>query len=110
MLCGLLLHVWDLRQIQECHRVDDSYDLGEIGELEDAVNDCAIAIVYKLNDATFQPLFLRMLDWATDPSAKSYGPLLFRQITLFTFLLEFFDSLKVSLNIILWILGSNCFP
>jgi len=100
-LGDLLLHVFDLRRIQNSPPTEDSYDLSEIDEVEDAVNDCAIAMVYKLNDATFRPLFLRILEWATTPTTKGDKGTLHRQTTWFAFLLKFFDMLKVALGSVL---------
>lgn len=95
ILGNSLLQVFDLRRMQLSSSTEDSYDLGEIDEVEDAVNECAIAMVYKLNDTTFRPLFLRILEWAISPTTKGDQGTLHRQTTWYRFLLRFFDMLKV---------------
>lgn len=95
ILGDLLLQVFDLRRTQLSPPTIESYDQSEIDQVEGAVNDCAIAMVYKLNDATFRPLFLRILEWATTPTTKGDNGTLHRQITLYTFLARFFYMLKV---------------
>lgn len=73
-----------------------SYDMGEVEVVEDAVDESAISMVYKLNDTTFRPMFLRMLEWTTFPtSKKDMKATICRQTTWYTFLLKFFGSLKV---------------
>lgn len=99
MLGDLLLRIFDLRRIQLSPPTEDSYDLAEIDEVEDAVNACAIAMVYKLNDTAFRPLFLRVLEWATTPATKGDDGTLHRQTTWYTFLSNFFDMLKVKRSI-----------
>lgn len=72
--------------------------MDEINEVEDAVNESVTAMVYKLNDATFRPLFSRMLEWATFSDSEDKSAIIYRQATWYNFLLKFFDTLKVSLS------------
>lgn len=96
-LSRLFLKVFDLRRIQLSPPTEDSYDADDLDELEDLVNQSVIAMIYKLNDATFRPLFLRMLDWTMTPIPKNDNKAsIHRQVTWYTFLLKFFDTLKVS--------------
>lgn len=92
-LGDLLIKAFSLRQAQLCPRTDDSYKDDEIEEAEAAINDTAIAIIYKLNDASFRPMFRRLLEWATsmggDRQSNEY-----RRTTWYTFLNHFFTSLK----------------
>lgn len=95
-LGGLFLKILDLRRIQLSPPTGDNYDADDIDDVEDAVNQSAIAMIYKLNDATFRPLFLRILDWTTTPTSKKDDKArIYRQLTWYTFLLKFFDTLKV---------------
>lgn len=95
-LGGLFLRVFDLRRIQLSSLTGDSYDMAEIGVVEDAVNESAISMVYKLNDTTFRPMFSRMLEWTTFPTSKNdIRATIHRQTTWYTFLLKFFGTLKV---------------
>lgn len=95
-LGGLFLRIFDLRRIQLSPLTGCSYDMGEIQVVEDAVNETAISMVYKLNDATFRPMFSRMLEWTTCPtSKKDMKAMIHRQTSWYTFLLKFFGTLKV---------------
>lgn len=83
--------------------IGDTYTVDKIEEVEDGVNDFAIAMVYKLNDAAFRPLFSRMLEWTT-LSDLNHGlktgkeAIMHRQASWYKFLLRFFDTLKVNLR------------
>lgn len=95
LLSGLFLNYFDLRRIQCSPRTEDSYEEDEIEAVEDAVNDVAIKMIYKLNDATFRPVFVKLLDWATAPSAKESKAKLHRQMSWYSFLHSFFETMKV---------------
>ncbi|KAA6406586.1 MAG: hypothetical protein FRX48_09641 [Lasallia pustulata] len=94
LLSGLFLKYFDLRRIQCSPRTEDSYEEDEIEAVEDAVNDVAIKMIYKLNDATFRPVFVKLLDWATAPSAKESKAKLHRQMSWYSFLHSFFETMK----------------
>lgn len=95
-LTGLFLRYFDLRRIQCSPRTEDSYEEDEIEVVEDAVNEVAIKMIYKLNDASFRPMFVKFLDWATaTPSKKDSEARLHRQTSWYLFLHSFFDTLKV---------------
>ena len=96
-LGGILLKAFDLRQVQLNPRTDDSYDDNEIEDAEAAINETAIAMIYKLNDASFRPMFTRIMEWAASGRKNSQGKI-FRQITWYIFLLHFFDTFKVSFH------------
>lgn len=89
--------MFDLRHIQLSPPTENSYNANEIEEVEAAVNDAAIAMIYKLNDATFRPLFVRILEWSNSAiSKKDEKGRLHRQTTWYAFLVQFFQTLKVS--------------
>lgn len=95
-LGGLFLKMFDLRRIQLSPLTDYSYGMAEIEVVEDAVNESAISMVYKLNDTMFRPMFSRMLEWTTFPtSKKDVKATSHRQTTWYTFLLKLFGTLKV---------------
>lgn len=94
-LGGLFLKMFDLRRIQLSPITGYSYDMAEIEVVEDAVNESAISMIYKLNDATFRPMFSRMLEWTTFPTLKDTKATIHRQTTWYTFLIKFFGTLKV---------------
>ena len=60
------------------------------------MNKVAIKMIYKLNDATFRPVFVKLLEWATATSSKKGSKArLYRQTTWYSFLHSFFETLKV---------------
>lgn len=91
-LTGLFLKVFDLRYIQFSPRTEESYEDNEVEEVEDAATESAIAMIYKMNDTTFRPLYLRILEWATALPDKRKG--VQRRITWWTFLEKNFGMLK----------------
>ena len=93
LLANILLKAFDLRRIQFSPRTDDSYEEHEVDEVEMAVNETLIAMIYKLNDNVFRPIFIRCSEWANSTSLKQ-GPKMHRQITWWKFQLIFFDTLK----------------
>ena len=107
-LCDLLLQMFDFRRIQLSPLADYHLDLAEIGLVEDIVNETAISMTYKLNDATFRPVFSRMLEWTVFPISKDMKARIHRQITWYTFLLRFFGTFKVCSQIRLKSAAAEC--
>jgi len=95
-LSGMFTKAFDLRRIVSTAQVDENYDDEVIQEVETATGTVAIKMIYKLNDATFRPLFTNLLEWASTglPKSEKQGKIL-RLTSLFTFLQIFFSSLKV---------------
>lgn len=99
-LGDLLLKLFDLRRVQLSPPLEGSYSREEVAEVENGVNEAAISMVYKLSDATFRPLFSRILEWTGVPDLKHDGKsktnaMLYRQATWYKFLFKFFETLKV---------------
>ena len=95
-LLNIFLGAFDLRRIQCSPRTDKSYEDDEVDQIEQSVNDVAIKMIYKLNDASFRPMFVKMLDWATTAiNGKERKGKIYRQITWYTFLRTFFETLQV---------------
>ena len=93
LLANLFMRMFDLRYVQCSHRTEDSYEDNEIDEAESAVNAALITIIYKLNDSTFRPIFVRYSEWAHGtPTTRNSS--VHRQITWWTFQLQFFSTLK----------------
>ena len=93
---GLFLGVFDLRRIQLSPLAGHNLALSEIRKVEDVISEIAMSMVYKCNDATFRPIFARMLEWATfSTSKKDKKATIHRQTMWYTFLVKFFSSLKV---------------
>lgn len=86
-LCG-----FDLRRLENAK---GDTDANKLAELEDAMNDVALKMVYKLNDAAFRPIFSQLIEWSSSglPKSDVLGTVL-RQQSVFGFLHKFFDNLK----------------
>ena len=97
-LLSIFFKAFDLRRIQCSPRTEESYDDSEIDQVEHSVNEAAIKMIYKLNDTTFRPMFAKVLEWATNSTTKKdrQGKI-HRQITWYTFLHNFFDTLQVGI-------------
>ena len=93
VLGGILLKAFNLRQAHLCPPTEDGYSDDKIKQIEAAVNQTAVAMIHKLNDRSFRPMFRRIMDWATGTRNDSQGKVL-RQITWYTFLYQFFDTFK----------------
>ncbi len=92
ILTSILMNALDLRRV----RNTESYDVEDVEGIETIIIDVAIKIIYKMNDSTFRPLFIKLLEWATSSLGKKdkKGRLL-RLTSLYQFLQKFFDTLKV---------------
>lgn len=91
-LSAIFLGALDLRRLEHAkgHTIT-----AKLAELEDAVNDVALKMVYKLNDAAFRPIFSQLIEWSSSglPKADILGTVL-RQQSVYGFLHKFFDNLK----------------
>ncbi|KAI4142853.1 MAG: hypothetical protein LQ341_003088 [Variospora aurantia] len=87
----LLIKAFDLRRIQLCPPTENSYEEKEIEEVEDASNVAAIALVTRVNDKIFRPVFAQLVEWAATSSAKERA---YRQTAVYGFFLRFFDRFK----------------
>ncbi|KAI8626881.1 armadillo-type protein [Xylariaceae sp. FL1651] len=94
MLSSILLEAFDLRRLLHSKGDVDGEFLRHIGQVEKTVNDVALRMVYKLNDAAFRPIFSQLMEWATAISRKDATGRNLRLISVYSFLLAFFSSLK----------------
>ncbi|KAK7526261.1 uncharacterized protein IWZ02DRAFT_416928 [Phyllosticta citriasiana] len=98
-LFEFLIKAFDLRRtkLSSSEMSDEETEelIEEIEEAEQQVNAVAITTVMKLNDATFRPFFVRLVEWAASgmPKKEARGGML-RATSLFVFLDTFFDKLK----------------
>ncbi|KAF4545397.1 Ssu processome component [Lasiodiplodia theobromae] len=97
-LFSFFLKAFDLRRTQLQSTSDDAEEsetLSEINELEEQINAVALTMVMKLNDASFRPFFVRLVEWAASalPKKEARGRTL-RATSLFVFLGAFFDKLR----------------
>ncbi|EHK98056.1 putative U3 small nucleolar RNA-associated protein 10 [Glarea lozoyensis 74030] len=93
---------WDLAASQGPVALHEQQTVSERGfesevvtELEDELNDVAIKMIHKLNDATFRPIFAGLVEWASSslPKKDTSGRVL-RLQSLYGFITLFFDNLK----------------
>ncbi|OCL06827.1 hypothetical protein AOQ84DRAFT_69825 [Glonium stellatum] len=95
VLYSIFLEAFDLRRKCATGDLEGKYGDSELEQLESLVNEAAISMTLKLNDATFRPFFARLVEWASKslPKRDSEGKML-RSTTLYLFLGTFFDRLK----------------
>lgn len=90
-----MLNAFDLRRRiavtgDESEKVQD-----QVAEIEGNVNDKAIKMIYKLNDATFRPIFQQFVEWpGTGLSKTDTNGRALQQYSVYGFLDAFFDNLK----------------
>lgn len=91
-LSAIFLAAFDLRRLEHAK---GNTDASKLADLEDAINDVALKMVYKLNDAVFRPIFSQLIEWSSSglPKSDVLG-LIHRQQSIFGFLYKFFDNLK----------------
>ncbi|ODM22552.1 U3 small nucleolar RNA-associated protein 10 [Aspergillus cristatus] len=95
VLCNVLFKAFDLRREQLTLAGKTSFDLSDLDEIEELLNDLTIKMIYKLNDTTFRPVFTKLLEWATAglPKKDTQGNLA-RLTTFYKFLQVFFGTLQ----------------
>ncbi|OOG00524.1 hypothetical protein ASPCADRAFT_202383 [Aspergillus carbonarius ITEM 5010] len=95
VLTSILFKAFDLRREQVSLDSKAIFDLSDVNEIEDIINEVTIKMVYKLNDTTFRPIFTKFLEWATTgvPKKDARGSLA-RLTTFYRFLQVFFGTLQ----------------
>ncbi|KAG5996087.1 hypothetical protein E4U43_002924 [Claviceps pusilla] len=94
-LYSILMKAFDLRRFVHSKEEKSESILREVADIEAKLNETALKMIYKLNDAAFRPLFVQMVEWATSGLAKKdkSGRNL-RQYSVYGFLHTFFGNLK----------------
>ncbi|KAF2621432.1 U3 small nucleolar RNA-associated protein 10 [Macroventuria anomochaeta] len=87
-LFNLILSTLNLRTAITSQR-DVEFDDEEVEQLENTLVESVVAMVLKLNDATFRPFFVQLVDQEGPIGAKPE-----RAITFYRFLASFFDKFK----------------
>ena len=93
ILARILQNTFDLKR--SWHDAKKADLIPELADIEVIMTDVAVQIIYKLNDATFRPIFSSLVEWATsglprkDRTGRTY-----RLQTLYGFMVEFFGNLK----------------
>ncbi|KAH6671549.1 U3 small nucleolar RNA-associated protein [Plectosphaerella plurivora] len=94
-LSNILVKVLDLRR--ERHVEGDGLSDAEsdqIGKIEASLNEVALKMIYKLNDAAFRPVFTNIVEWSTKLPKSDANGRLQRRYSLYGFLEVFFGTLK----------------
>jgi U3 small nucleolar RNA-associated protein 10 len=95
VLSKILFSAFDLRREQVSLGDATDFDSSDLDEAESALNDVTIKMIYKLNDSTFRPLFIKFVEWATTgASKKEEQGQVSRLTTFYTFLQVFFGTLQ----------------
>lgn len=94
ILSSILLNALDLRRMLHSNNNADVDLVRHVGQIEETVNDVALRIVYKLNDAAFRPIFSHLMEWSTTVSKKDTTGKNMRLLSVYGFLLAFFGNLK----------------
>ncbi|KUL89403.1 hypothetical protein ZTR_04421 [Talaromyces verruculosus] len=95
ILSKLLYRAFDLRREQQSEETGAQFEESQLQAIEDLVNNVAIKMIFKLNDTIFRPLFMEIVEWATNGVSKSdaKGRVL-RLTSFYKFLQKFFGTLK----------------
>ncbi|TKX19604.1 BP28CT (NUC211) domain-containing protein [Elsinoe australis] len=98
-ILSILQRTFDLRNrvISPSDDDDNEEDEPEEAELDalDTQRDATMMkAIMKLNDATFRPFFVSVVEWATEASSDTTTTQTPRQLSLYTFLTTFFSTLK----------------
>jgi U3 small nucleolar RNA-associated protein 10 len=94
-LTGIITKGLDLRRQKQSQQDTKSVEESSIAAVEANLNEKALKMIYKLNDASFRPIFIQIVEWASSGLAKSdkTGRAL-RQYSVYGFLHTFFSNLK----------------
>ncbi|XXH05097.1 hypothetical protein Hte_011521 [Hypoxylon texense] len=93
-LSAIFIHCLDLRRLVFSNSDASEDFLRQISRIEEAVNSVALKMIYKLNDATFRPVFSQLMEWAVALPKKDIAGRNHRLLSVYGFLLTFFGSLK----------------
>lgn len=94
ILAKVFQNMLDLRRERGAD-TDDVLDDDVMSEIENEINEVAIKMIYKFNDATFRPIFADLVEWATAslPKKDKLGKNL-RLQSIYGFMAVFFNNLK----------------
>ncbi|KAK5664222.1 hypothetical protein OQA88_438 [Cercophora sp. LCS_1] len=92
-LTAILLKALDLRR-QLAAQTEVEFTPTQLDQFESAVNDCALKMIYKLNDAAFRPIFSQLVEWSSQLPKQDVSGKALRQLSLYGFFYTFFSSLK----------------
>ncbi|KAJ5042782.1 uncharacterized protein L3040_004175 [Drepanopeziza brunnea f. sp. 'multigermtubi'] len=93
ILAKIFQNAFDLRR-QWTTATDDRFTADNISEIEREVNEVAIKMIYKFNDATFRPIFSNLIEWASSLPKKDKVGRALRLQSVYGFMAVFFENLK----------------
>lgn len=95
VLTSILTKAFDLRRQEHANGTLGEEASEKLAEIEESINDKALKMIYKLNDAAFRPVFVQFVEWSSTGLSKSdrVGRAL-RQYSVYGFLKTFFENLK----------------
>lgn len=93
-MSSILLKVFDLRRLIVADGETSDAVLARLTQLENSVNDKVLKMIYKLNDATFRPVFVQLIEWSSTGLKGDNVGLSSRRYSVYGFLQSFFDNLK----------------
>ncbi|KAI0480659.1 hypothetical protein GGR56DRAFT_687895 [Xylariaceae sp. FL0804] len=94
VLSTIFMHALDLRRLLRSKGSSAAEFLRHISSLEATTNEVLLKMVYKLNDATFRPIFSQLMEWSVSVSKKDASGQNMRLLSVYGFLRVFFSSLK----------------
>lgn len=99
-LFHIILQAFDFRRVQQADGLHEQYTDTQVEQIEQRVTEAVIAMILKLNDASFRPLFVQLVEWTVKklPKTDTDGRTL-RAISFYRFLCAFFERLKVRFNL-----------
>ncbi|OLN93949.1 U3 small nucleolar RNA-associated protein 10 [Colletotrichum chlorophyti] len=93
-LSTILLNVLDLRRREQASGKLTGAASQRVAQIEASINDVALKIIYKLNDAAFRPIFSQIIEWSTQLTKQDVAGRTARRFSVYGFLQLFFESLK----------------
>lgn len=94
-LATIITQALDLRRQKVTSSGIGEAQLKPIDAIESNLYEKALKMIYKLNDASFRPIFTQIMEWTQPGLGKSdEAGLQARQYSVFGFLETFFDTLK----------------
>jgi U3 small nucleolar RNA-associated protein 10 len=94
-LSAIFLNALDLRRQDRYKEATGGQAVANLRAIEDSVNEVALKMIYKLNDAVFRPIFAQLIEYSDTglPKQDTVGRIL-RHESVYGFLYTFFDNLK----------------
>lgn len=93
ILAKIFQKTFDLRR-QWNIASDERLPVDDVYGLELVINDVAIKMIYKFNDATFRPIFSNLIEWTSSLPKKDKSGKALRRESIYGFMEVFFDNLK----------------